>query len=325
MLKIVKTDKYVIAFNPQTGVEIVSGTEGNLDPFILEFPNLMDIGVMGNCPNKCHFCYQGQKEQPNMKIEDYKTLMDEASNFVMQVALGGRGDPNLHENFNEIVEYTRSKNIIPNYTTSGRNLTDEQIEISKNCGAVAVSMYNLDYTFDSLKRLMDAGIKTNIHYMLTKKNLAEACQIMCGIDIWRGKVDLNRLNAIIFLLFKPQGSGKNLKEYILDDHDIETFSDALNISRSAFKLGMDSCMVNRLKKVNRIRKQDEMFVDTCEGARYSVYVSPDMKLVPCSFGNHDEDGVSLRGKNIKKVWDSERFDIFRKILEKDPAHCPFEL
>src|SRR5271157_6214610 len=139
MLKIVKTDKYVIIFNPKTGMEVLSGINNNPDPFILDFPSLMDIGIMGSCLNSCSFCYQGENKGANMKLEDYKKIIDEASPHVMQVALGGKGDPNLHENFKEIIEYSRSKNVVPNYTTSGIGLTDEQLEISKKCGAVAVS------------------------------------------------------------------------------------------------------------------------------------------------------------------------------------------
>ena len=141
VLKIIKTDRYVIIFNPKTGQEISSGINGNDDPFSLDYPSLIDIGIMGHCKNNCEICYQGNKDKPNMTLDNFKKIIDESKDHITQVALGGKGDPNLHENFKEILEYCRLNNVVPNYTTSGNSLTDEQVKISKEfCGAVAVSL-----------------------------------------------------------------------------------------------------------------------------------------------------------------------------------------
>jgi MoaA/NifB/PqqE/SkfB family radical SAM enzyme len=326
MLKIVRTDKYAIVFNPKTGMEILSGINGNPDPFVLDFPSLMDIGIMGNCLNNCAFCYQGENKGANMKLEDYKKIIDEAEPYVMQVALGGKGDPNLHENFKEIVEYTRSRNIIPNYTTSGNNLSDEQVEISKLCGAVAVSDYNQEFSYRAISKLGSAKIKSNIHFVYSRSRSERAFEILKGRDVWEGKVDLEKLNAVIFLLFKPQGRGKNLTHEIPTEEQIKVFASLVNEHKTKFKIWVDRCLVNKIKKLNMFPKEQEQFVDTCEGSRASVYVSPDMKLIPCSFGNHDEYGISIKDKSIKEVWtEGKSFKEFRKILTKEPACCPFGL
>jgi len=132
-------DKYELLFNTQTGFEALRGINGHPDPFQLEFPSMLDVGIMGHCLNNCEICYQGRAYEDNMTLDNFKKIIDEAKYHTNQVALGGRGDPNLHENFKEILEYCRENNVVPNYTTSGNNLTDEQIEVSKLCGAVAVS------------------------------------------------------------------------------------------------------------------------------------------------------------------------------------------
>jgi MoaA/NifB/PqqE/SkfB family radical SAM enzyme len=313
-------------FNPKTGMEVLSGINGNPDPFVLDFPSLMDIGIMGNCLNSCSFCYQGENKGANMKLEDYKKLIDEASPFVMQVALGGKGDPNLHENFKEIIEYTRSRNIIPNFTTSGCNLTDDQVEISRSCGAVAVSDYNQEFSYGAIRKLGSAKIKTNIHFMLSASRFQRALEILEGRDVWQGEVNLEKLNAVIFLLFKPQGRGKNLTNEVPTTEQIKEFASLVCQSKAPFKIGMDSCLVNKIKKLSMFPKEQEQFVDTCEGARASVYVSPDMKLIPCSFGNHDEMGISIKEKSIKGVWtEGKSFKEFREVLTKEPACCPFGL
>jgi MoaA/NifB/PqqE/SkfB family radical SAM enzyme len=128
-LKVFSNKKYRIIFEMETGTEIIAGINGNPDPFCLELPALLDIGIMGTCERKCAFCYQGHINKPNMTLNDFKLIINQVKHHVNQVALGGRGDPNKHKDFKKILEYCRKNNVIPNYTTSGFKLTDEEIEI----------------------------------------------------------------------------------------------------------------------------------------------------------------------------------------------------
>lgn len=321
-----RNDKYELLFNTKTGVEVLYGIDDNPDPFVLELPSMIDCGIMGHCLNKCSFCYQGDNNEPNMKLEDYKKIIDETKHHVNQIALGGRGDPNLHENFREIVEYSKNNNVVPNYTTSGINLTNEQVEISKMCGAVAVSDYVRSYTYKSLKMFMDAGIKTNIHFIYSTQSHDSAIEILKGKDIWNGDVDFERLNAVVFLLFKPQGSGKSLGRWVPSYPMFKEFSANLKNQNLKFKIGMDSCMINHVASVANFSEVEQMAIDFCESSRMSVYITPDMRLVPCSFADHDEYGESIRDKTIYEVWNnSESFRLFRKKLEIKPDRCPLNL
>ncbi len=323
--KIIKTDKYIIFYNRKNGMEVLTGVNGYDDPFVLEYPSLMDIGIMGHCSHNCKFCYQGNRNKPNMKLSDFKRIVDESKQYTTQIALGGKGSPNEHENFREILEYCVKNNITPNYTTSGRNLSDYQISLTKEfCGACAVSMYNEEFTFDSLKRLMDKGVKTNIHYVLSKKSFDDAINIIDGKDIWNGKVKLNKLNAIIFLKFKPQGNGKDLRDWILTPDQIGIFSEKIKNSNCNFKIGCDLCMICEISKIRDLSDYEKTILDTCEGARSSVYISSDLKLIPCSFGDHDIYGVDISNTPIIDAWNNSKiFKDFRNKLIDNPKQCPF--
>lgn len=318
---------YEVHFNTKTGVEVLKGKDGN-DPFKTELPLLFDVGIMGSCQNKCYFCYQGRKTEPHMTLENFKLLIDQVKHHTSQVALGGRGDPNLHPQFKEIVEYARNNGVVPNYTTSGNGLTDEHIEISKMCGAVAVSDYLQEFTYDAINRLMDAGIKTNIHMIFSRTNYHDAMKILYGYNPWKiyrgSKVNLSKLNAVIFLLFKPQGEGRDKVDLIPTSMHIESFSKKVFNPDCKFKIGMDSCLINHVMKYSNPNKIQKMAVDTCEASRMSVYVSPSMQLIPCSFSEHSEWGVQINGKkDIHYIWNkSTKFTQFRNRLKKNPSCCP---
>ena len=321
-MKFISTEEYIIVFNPETGVEVLTGINGYPDPFQLEYPSMLDIGIMGHCLNNCQFCYQGDGDEPNMTLDLFKKIIDESKDYTNQCALGGRGDPNLHENFGEILKYARENGVVPNYTTSGNNLTQQQIYLSKEyCGAVAISDYGTDHTFKALRDLMDARVKTNIHFIYSRGSAAKSQAIIDGIDVWGGKVDLDRLNAVIFLLFKPQGRGKELN-WVPTKEQFEMFSMMIQNPSCKFKIGLDSCLMCRISKCRQLTPTEELFADTCEAARMSCYITPDMKFIPCSFANHDL-GVSIVSRSIQEVWkNSEIFEEFRTKLSKEADKCP---
>lgn len=139
--KTIKTDKYIVLYNHLKGFEASQGINGNPDPFILDAPSMIDIGIMGHCSNNCEICYQGNVNIPNMTFDNFKKIIDQCKGHINQVALGGKGDPNKHEDFEKILQYCRVNSVVPNYTTSGNGLTEEEAYITKMyCGAVAISM-----------------------------------------------------------------------------------------------------------------------------------------------------------------------------------------
>lgn len=323
------SDRYQLLFNTNTGVELLRGINGHKDPFMTDLPTLLDIGVMGHCKNKCSFCYQGDKKEPHMTLENFKRIIDETKHHVNQVALGGRGDPNLHPKFKQMVEYARKNGVVPNYTTSGNGLKPKHVEISKLCGAVAVSDYRQPFTFKALEMFTDAKIKTNLHFVFSRASAADAQKILYGYNPWRiitshgiqYEFDIEKLNGVVFLLFKPQGRGKQCKDLIPKPTQLKEFAELVASPQCKIKVGMDSCLVNHVIRYVDLSKVQRISLDTCEAARMSTYITPDMRMVPCSFADHDQMGVSLKGMTIADAWKKGlSYHWFRDKL-KNPC-CP---
>lgn len=85
--------------------------------------------------------------------------------------------------------------LVPNFTTSGYGMTPEIAKLCKQyCGAVAVSWYRSEYTLRVIQTLLDAGVKTNIHYVLGKNSIDEAIERLQNNDFPKG------INAVRGLL-----------------------------------------------------------------------------------------------------------------------------
>lgn len=326
-----KKNKYVAVFDPKTGFYMRSGVIENgidtgVEPFMASFPELIDIGIMGHCTHGRKGlciksgvqCYQnGLKiQKPNMSLENFKRIVNECKGKTFQFALGGRGDVDQHEHFEEILEYCRINNIVPNFTSSGLGFTPRIAKICKEyCGAVAISWYRQEHTMKAIKMLLDAGVTTNIHYVLGNNSIDEAIQRLKDRSFPEG------INAVIFLLHKPVGLGKEENVLQISDPRVKEFYTLIDTVKQPFFIGFDSCNAPAL--INFNKNVDVNSFDACEAARFSMYITADMKALPCSFDNQDlRWAVDISDKSIKEAWDSKEFESFRNIFRRSCTGCP---
>ena len=305
----------------RTGILDENGKDTGVDPFMASYPHLIDVGVMGHCIHgktglcaKAGIgCYQSglTVEQPNMAVEDFRWIAEQSKHRCNQFALGGRGDPDQHEHFEELLKICRENDLVPNFTTSGYGMTPQIAALCKQyCGAVAVSWYRSEYTLNAIRMLLEAGVRTNIHYVLGNNSIDEAIERLKGDDFPKG------INAVIFLLHKPAGQGT--KANVLDFHDPRVAAFFAEVDRRhPFKVGMDSCNVPGA--IHYCKNIVPESLDTCEGGRYSCYISADMYMTPCSFDQDRCYYVPLRGSTIEEAWNSVPFEAFR---EKMRRACP---
>lgn len=307
----------------RTGILDESGKDTGVDPFMASYPHLIDVGIMGHCVHgktglcaKAGIgCYQSGMlvERPNMSVADFRRIAEQSRGKCNQFALGGRGDPDQHEDFEQILKICRENILVPNFTTSGYGMTPQIAALCKQyCGAVAVSWYRSEYTLKAIDMLLDAGVKTNIHFVLGKNSIEEAIDRLQRNDFPQG------INAVIFLLHKPAGQGTKANMLSVEDPAVAEFFAQMD-KRHPFKVGMDSCNVPGAIRFCKTILPESL--DTCEGGRYSCYIGADMTMVPCSFDQEGKYAVSLREMSIVDAWNSAPFERFRNQMRSACPNC----
>lgn len=304
----------------RTGIIDEDGNDTGIDPFMTEFPELIDVGIMRKCvcSHLCKVgCYQKAAENTgaNMSLENFEKICKEASGKTFQFALGGAGDVDTHENFEEILKMCRDYNIVPNFTTSGLMMTQEKAEICKKyVGAIAVSDHFSDYTENALDLLIDAGVKTNIHFVVSNSSIDIAIDRLKNNSFRKG------VNAVIFLLCKNVGYATKEDILKVDDPRVAEFYQLLNNGNFHHQVGLDSCNIPGI--VNFATDINPDCYDTCEGGRWSMYITPDMKALPCSFDNQEQKwAFDISNDTIQNAWKSQQFEEFRNHFKLSCAKC----
>ena len=293
-------------------------------------PEILDCEISINgCPNaqKCKFCYKNNTNEPatNMTLEQFKVLIDKFTKALGQVAFGITGIQ-TNPDFIPMMKYCREIGIVPNFTLSGIDLTDE---IAKQCseliGAVAVSAYSSDKNicYNTVKKFTDLGVRqTNIHLLASIETLDFVYEVL------KDRMTdsrLSNMNSIVFLGVKPKGRAKDNYHPLTSAQykELIEFCFANNLS-----IGFDSCSapkfesaVNKMSLSDIEKKRLISCSESCESGIFSFYSNVKGEYFPCSFTEKERNwqtGPSvLEAKDfLKDIWYHPRNTEWRNSLLK---------
>lgn len=306
--------RYTTYFDQTTGLFVRKEDINANEPFWSEDgPELLDISITNFCELSCSFCYrQSNNRGEHMSYSDFQKIIEQAANIgVLQIALGG-GNPNQHPKFVHFLKLIREHNIIPSFTTNGDGLSHDILKATSDyCGAMALSFYstsNHDYT-KILQRIHEYHIKTNIHLILKSDTIDLATDWLIHLPFF-----LKYVNAIIFLNYKP--INKQLDLGIKDISKIEKFFRVASECRHV-KIGFDSCCVSGIAKWMNTYP---FFIESCEAARFSAFISENLRMYPCSFMVNSSFFGDLRKQSLIEIWkENDAFVQFRDSIYNHPC------
>ena len=319
--KILKSKNANYFFNKKTGYMASWGRTVKEDVTVFPAPTLLDIEVTTKCTGVngkvCPFCYKANTPNgENMSFETFKAVLDRYPNVLTQVAFGADATLESNPDLWKMMEYTRSRGIVPNITAA--QITDATAEkLAKYCGAVAISVYDdKNAAYNSIRKLTDRGMKqVNIHLMISQETYDSSVQVLndCKTD-----ERLKKLNAVVFLSLKKKGRG-------IGHHPLtqEQFNSLVDLAlKNNVRIGFDSCSSVKVFSAFSNKSEFEYVQNSiipCESLLESCYCDVNGNFYPCSFLEGEgewKQGISLLNVEDfeKEVWFSPRVAEFRKKL-----------
>lgn len=321
--KILKSENANYFFNKETGFMATWGKTLQDDAVKFPGPTLLDIEVTTICKGvngkPCPFCYKANTPNgKNMPFDRYKKILDKMPPTLTQVAFGADAQLESNPDLWKMMEYTRSKGIVPNVTAA--QISEATAEkLVKYCGAVAISCYeDKDACYNSVYKLTSRGMKqVNIHLMISQETYDHCWSVLddCAID-----PRLKGLNAIVFLSLKKKGRGVGHHVLSQDQFD-KLIRHAMDKN---LRIGFDSCSSAKVFETLKENKNFDWIKDSiipCESTLESSYVNVDGIFYPCSF----MEGVKEMGWDAgldtldcvsfeEDIWNSVKVEEFRNSL-----------
>lgn len=335
--KILRSENYNYNFNKVNGMFARWGATLEQDPdYSMYGAEILDLEISsgGDCKGDCPFCYKcngGDQPTYNMTLEEFKIILDKMPKTLTQIAFGIM-NIDTNPDFFLMMEYARSKGVIPNYTTHGIDTEPEWVDkTAELCGAVAVSIVDKEETYNTIKKFTDAGMtQVNIHYMLSEETYERALSV---VDDIASDERLSKMNAIVFLQYKSKG------RYPEAFHSIQSPQKYIDLieycNKKGIRFGFDSCSAplffksmekfyfqsNKDKYMNMVE-----LAEPCESTLFSSYINCKGEFFPCSFSEGSDEwseGLSVLDCDdfLKDIWHNPRITDFRNRIINSSKGC----
>jgi MoaA/NifB/PqqE/SkfB family radical SAM enzyme len=298
------------------------GYHPNTDPLWAPSPEILDIEISTICHKGCDFCYKSNgTDGKNMTLDQFKEIFEKFDENLMQIALG-IGDIDANPDLYPIMEFIRSRGVIPNITINGSRMQDSDYEnLARLCGAISVSHYSDPECFYAVSRLKEAGAKqVNIHQLLAEETYDDCLKLIRAI---KDDTRLEGLSSVVFLCLKPKGK-RNELEPLTDRNQFKALIDACFENEVPF--GFDSCSANNFLSVMQDHprfKWIKSFVEPCESSLFSFYINVEGMALPCSFCEGRVKALDLKQvQKFSEIWTDDSTQLFREILLQIGRACP---
>ena len=301
-------------------------------------PSRLDIEPNSRCNFRCNMCqvndWPGGKRAEDLSLKDFKTLID-LNTQLTEIKLQGLGEPLLHKNFIEMIEYAVKKDIWVRTSINGSLLhkkdnysrlidsgvseilcsfdgtTKEVFEqIRKNaCFEQIVNNYSVLNDYSEQKGV----IKTRMWVVVQNKNKEQLFDFIVLAE----KMKFKRLTFSLYLTGWGQEKWTNINNK-QQASVLKIRSQCEDLLNEAKKRGISLSFWDISSRFS-YKSKDTL----CPWPFEFAYVASDKKIVPCCMISSPDVCTLGEGVDFKKIWNNSEYKEFRnKHIEGNlPTYC----
>lgn len=282
------------------------------------FPQIVQLEITNKCPLNCVQCYKNISTENEMDIATITASVDECiENGTTMFVLNG-GEPLLHRNFGQIIEYLTLRQVRFNVFTSGIGLNDEVIKCAKkgymrlfvslNGSTEEINSRSRDgykYAIGAIDTLMNSSAPFYINWVARHDNVRDfpamvelaIAKKVKGLSVISNKLINNRYID----------SPLNSEDYIF-------FVDCIKREEKNIPILIESCY-SVLGSLFPVYKTAKYY--GCMAGLYGCNITVDGNFMPCTQLNYREAYA-----NISDYWhNSKVLERLRSISKNDLSHC----
>lgn len=296
--------------------------DGDVGARPLVAPLEAHLQITNRCDAGCQGCYTAATPNASREwsVEKWKAAVDTLAEMgVFHLALGGGESADL-EWLGELVEYARSKGLVPNLTTSGLSNLERVLDLAPLFGQINVSLDGLgaDYQavrgFDgfaqadqAIRRLRERTPHVGINVVVTRHNFET-------LDAMLAYARQQRLNEVELLRFKPAGRGiQAFSAMTCSDEQHRRFLPLIlaGAKQHRLRVRVDCSYMPMLVHHQPSRQLlAKLAVYGCTGGDFLIGAKANGQVTACSFAAPPEHGPTV--EDLAPYWsEADAFGAFR--------------
>lgn len=262
-----------------------------------KFPLFIDVEVTSECNLKCPFCattFRSRKiPKGYMSLNTVKRIVDEGSdNNLYGVKFNIRGEPLLHPQIHEFIEYAKQKGFIDVYFNTNAMFLSEEMSWK----LIESGLDRLSISFEGYSKEVYEKHRVGSEFEIVLKNIGNLQSLKKKMGVQHPKI---RVQTVMLPDLKD--TFEEYKKFWSDRADEVGFLDY---------------------KEMKIKKRGGQYPWACPQIWQRMAIWWDGTILPC---NHDDDGVIAvgnlnEGVTLKQAWNSEKLNNIRDLHKNGMAH-----
>jgi MoaA/NifB/PqqE/SkfB family radical SAM enzyme len=285
-------------------------------------PLFSTINITGNCNLSCKYCFFQPRTNIDMDFQSFKNVIDELVNErVFFVNISG-GEPFLHPQINDILEYSHMKFSHMVVLTNGMNISDDnfrlikKIYLNKKTFPIQVSLDSInenvnksirgqsEIIIENLLKLHSIGVNIVIAMVITQNNVNSLIESVRY---------LSRITSFFHIMNLQDVRYNNnfIEDLKLNATEIENIWTEISAVKKELKLSID------------IPDERDRFAEGCAYgapcmAGFShIVIDPDLKVRPCDRLTNKRVG-DLSLTSLKQIWNSAEL---LEVIDSPVPYC----
>lgn len=318
-------DSHKLMYHPR---HLTSWLDNNPSPLHAE------IGVTNKCNHRCKFCTLDWITRGVDVIDKdilLKTIKDMARMGVKSIYYAGEGEPTLHSNISDFIEYGKSLGISQSISTNGTLFNKNMAE--KTLPHLSWIRFSLDAatedTYSKIHGVNGALFNTVIKNIETAVNIKKANDYNVDIGIQLILMPEN-INEIETLAKYCKSIGvDNFQVKPAHSHPKSSYTPGIyNLSQQTLKENLEKLEDDKFTVVVRVKSMERLVLkrnyERCHGFDFYIIIDAKGNIVPCNIFYDNKDYIfgNLYKNTFEEIWNSqERKDVINKIEQSKHCMC----
>ncbi|MBR3249355.1 MAG: radical SAM protein [Clostridia bacterium] len=298
------------------------------NPNHFSFADIAYIEVTRACNLRCKHCLNNSGEVMKNQLckEDFlKLISDFANEGIQEIRFTG-GEPLVHKNIFEFIEYAHNLGLYTSIGTNGTLITED---IAKKLTKVGLNMAivsvdgtmeahdkirgngSFNKTINGIKNLKKYNIEVRVNAVVMKSNIDDI--VILAKDMHKNKTSL------FIRRFIESGRGAFLKGHTLNKKDYDKLREKLAYELENGKYINGHYLRNDEKIKHRIELPFK-FIKGCKAGQRAIIITPDGKIHLCGFlaaQGFEAVGNVKEVKNWREYWHNSHNVDYLKFLREN--------
>ncbi|MFA8300299.1 MAG: radical SAM/SPASM domain-containing protein [Hyphomicrobiales bacterium] len=299
----------------------------NVIMYKFKYPSQIGIEITNKCNFHCEHCINSSSEHdtlemPLWKIKEIIDYMHERQLICLDIS---GGEPLLHPDFHEIIEYGYSKGMAMSVASNGYILSPEVIALLLRCEV------NLRISYDGYDEKSYALIRGNGKFETVRKNILLAVE--SGIPttlitvlhskninhLFKFIENAKALNAVKlrFIPFAPSGRGSSSNLEMISTNEWKNIIE--NHKKWWNEYGIEIAIDSPLMAIA------ENIMCPCMVGKLYLVIKTNGNAIPCALLNIPLGNIYET--DIDQIWNNEIFDELNdtSLLKEDCENCEYKI